>query len=215
MKNLVNFVLLLCIAHASYGRYLEDWNPTTDEALIEEALKKSLKSISIQQNVDLSQTDVADIACETHFENGLHIKLTFSLEKQKWECALYKSSVEVIGIENAKCEQVEQENPPSNTQDEQQEPVKDNEVEADDEAQIDATSQQNRDNEEEHDDEADVQQQSNTNTEQETEHDDEKDVASDNNEQKTPDEENTNNETNNNNTEDNQESNNGDTNNNE
>ncbi|UJR10598.1 hypothetical protein I4U23_014795 [Adineta vaga] len=180
MKYIVNCVLLISIAIYSSGRPLSEWTPTADVTLIDECLKKSLHRINNDQNVEYSQSDAKDIVCATHIEDGLHIKLSFTLERQRWECALYKLNVETLSIQTDKCEQVEDDNQQKN------QPSSDNDQEVDDEAEIDKMNQQNQntnDDNEEHDDEAefDKTNQQIQNTNDDEEHDDEADFEKESN----------------------------------
>ena len=143
MKNISKFLLLALIVNYSHGRYLAKWSISTDQSLIDECLNKALRHISIDQGKDVSQSKVENLVGKTQFINGLNINLFFHLEQQRWKCSFYKSTIETLGIQYEKCNQVDNQDSPEQIQQKLSAP--DNAEEKDDEAEIDELRQGARD----------------------------------------------------------------------
>jgi hypothetical protein len=118
MKIIWNLVFLLTlIVNYSYSRNVLGWSTTTDRSTIDECLKVALSHIHADKHdTDQYKPKVKNIVCKTKISNGIHIKLYFDLEKQKWECLFYKSFVETLSVQYEKCSQIEKENSPEKPQ---------------------------------------------------------------------------------------------------
>jgi hypothetical protein len=141
MKIFAIFSLVI-IMNYSHGRYTSDWSINTDTSVTQECLRKSLKHMNFDQDIETALTQTSNVVCHTKLSNGIQIKLTFDLREQRWECFLYKSLVETLDIEYDKCKQIDKDSTPI-------EPPKQSETnnelitdeEEDDEANIDALNQ--------------------------------------------------------------------------
>jgi hypothetical protein len=119
--------------------------------MIEECLRKSLKHIDLDQDIQTASKQTKNIVCHTKVNNGINIKLTFDFQEQRWECSLYKSFVDSLAIQFEKCTETEKNSKPI------EEPQTNNEEEVDDEeeddeAKIDEINQEIKNKDQDDDD---------------------------------------------------------------
>ena len=103
-------LLLVSLVHWSVAeQLLGGWSTATDPSLIEDCLRKGLASIrgGHVNNDELSQA--SDVVCKTQIVNGMNIRLTFVLDKQRWRCTYYKSFIATLDTQLEECKQLQEE----------------------------------------------------------------------------------------------------------
>jgi hypothetical protein len=133
-------IIIVLLVNYSHGRYVSEWSTSSDNSLIDECLRKSLKYINRMQESKATLSDISKIVCKTQFYNGINIKLTFQLQEQAWECLLYKSLVQILSVQYEKCVQIDKENLPEDIPQRLESKKKNSDV-GDDEAKIDKLRQ--------------------------------------------------------------------------
>ena len=109
MKILWHFLLVVLLATGSRQRFISRWSETTNPALLEESLRKVASHLNPDHdNADLL-SKASNVIFRTRFFNGIHIKLCFTLEQQRWKCFLYKSVVKTLSVQYENCTRLQDE----------------------------------------------------------------------------------------------------------